>query len=569
MSILHRVHHHAKRHYEKHYRAKYQERAHLVFLLDAFLVSCALALLALGSYFSWFYHPLRDTFHLNITSVGETVGGRESEIGFTVENVGKRTLSHSHVSIYLPKAFLAEDGRDGVRQIEIGELAPGDKVDYRFHGFPIGPPQTDRIVLHFTASDGNGFSDEKLAVTELHWDKNLIGLDFALPGAAVPGQNAAFRLHVKNGSPLPFAKAAVKPVWPTGFQLLRSSPPVYQGVVALGDLEPGQEADLEFTGRFGGSTDPLHFEAEMTGEFDGQPFTLADAKSDVRLVNAGLKLEAVFPEPAPAYVKAGQEIPVTVRYRNDGDKAVARLKLSIKPDPVSIASVRWDDGSVIDGLPPGASGERTAYVRLPAAISRYAVNPMFKAVPQATFDVAESGLEGITIDGAAASAKIAGDAKLRTAARYFTGEGDQIGRGPLPPKVGKSTTYWILASLQTGASDVQNGVVSFTLPAGVAWTGRSAVTAGEDLRLEGDRLTWQIGAISAHAGTAFEAPSASFEISLTPSASQVGTSPALLKNAVFTGVDAWTGIDLTSSQGGLDTQLPGDPRVAGRTVVQR
>ena len=75
MSILHRVHGHAKRHYEKHYAARYASRAHLVFLLDAVLVSCALGLLLLGSYFSWFYHPLRDAFKLNVTVAGEAVGG--------------------------------------------------------------------------------------------------------------------------------------------------------------------------------------------------------------------------------------------------------------------------------------------------------------------------------------------------------------------------------------------------------------------------------------------------------------------------------------------------------------
>lgn len=566
MSILHRVHGHAKAHYHQHYRSKYQERAHLVYLFDAFLVSCALGLLMLGSYFRWYYHPLRDTFRLNITPVGEVVGGQETQLGIVIVNVGKTTLTHAHLTIHLPDGFLAVDGKNGVRQLDVPDLAPNVPIDYRIYGFLIGPPQRQKAVAHFTATGADGTQDEKLAATTLEWQRSLIAMDYALASSAVPGQSATFRLHIKNGSPLPFSKVSVKPTLPPGFKLIRSAPPLYRGAMALGDLSPGEEADLEFVGRFGAAADAQHFEATMTGLFEGQPFTLASAKNDVELVNAGLKLEAVFADPAPAYVKAGQEVPVTIRYVNEGDKTITHLTFSVKPDPSSIASVRWDDASSLV-LKPGETGVRTVNVRLKDAISQYAVNPTLKVIPMASFDVADSELKNVEIEGASASTKIAGAAQLRTGARYFTNEGDQIGRGPLPPKVGKATTYWILANLQTGSSQIQNGTVTFTLPDGVVYTGRAAVTSGDDLRQSGDRLIWNLGTVEAHAGLAFEAPSASFEVSLTPTAAQVGTSPNLLNIAMFTGTDAWTGIDLSSNQDGLTTKLTGDPNVAGRTVV--
>src|SRR5688572_29966570 len=105
--ILLHAHGHAKRHYEKHYKTHYQERAHLVFLLDAVLVTTALGLLALGSYFSWFYHPLRDEFRLNVATIGDVVGAQEGEIGVYIENIGKETLRNGRLTIHLPDAFLA------------------------------------------------------------------------------------------------------------------------------------------------------------------------------------------------------------------------------------------------------------------------------------------------------------------------------------------------------------------------------------------------------------------------------------------------------------------------------
>lgn len=569
MTIFHRVHGHAKRHYQKHYVAQYSSRAHFVFMLDAFLVSCALALLALGAYFGWYYHPLRDTFRLTVTSIGEVVGGQKTEVGVLIQNLGKETLTHAHLSVYLPKNFIADDDKNGVRDLEIAQLPPDTPIDYRFRGFPVGVPQTEKIVVRFNASDPRGKTDEKLEETALRWDHSLIEMNFLVSSAVVPGQNTVFRLHVKNGSSLPFSDVSVMPTWPPGFQLIRSTPPFYRGTLAFGDLSPGEEADLEFSGRFGSSTDLQRFKAELTGTLGDQSFTLATAQDDVKLVNAGMNLEAVFSEPAPAFVQAKQEIPVTIRYRNDGDRSIMHLVLSLKPDPSSIASIRWDDESAIDELKPGASGERTAHILLRDMISQYAVNPMLQAIPQADFDVADSDLKDVEIVGTAASTKIVGDATLRTAARYFTSEGDQIGRGPLPPKVGKATSYWILASLETGASQIDNGSVVFRLPRGVDWTGRSAVTAGDDLQRDGDGLIWRLGATEAHAGVAFESPSASFEVSLTPTAEQVGMTPDLLNSSVFKGIDAWTGVALTSSLGGLDSQLPGDPKVRGRTKVVR
>ena len=139
--IIQHVHGHAKRHYEKHYRTHYKERAHLVFILDAILVATALGLLALGSYFSWFYHPLRDDFRLNVATVGDVVGGQEGEIAVFVENISKEPLHDAVLRIHLPDDFLAADGKAGTRTVEIGLLPPGASTTYRFRGTPLGAPR--------------------------------------------------------------------------------------------------------------------------------------------------------------------------------------------------------------------------------------------------------------------------------------------------------------------------------------------------------------------------------------------------------------------------------------------
>lgn len=565
--LLH-AHGHAKRHYEKHYKTHYQERAHLVFLLDAVLVTTALGLLALGSYFSWFYHPLRDGFRLNVATIGEVVGAKEGEIGVYIENVGKETLRNGRLMIHLPDTFLAADGVRGTRSMEIGILPAGASADYRFRGMPLGPPRAANVVAHFEAYGEDGRHDERLVSGDLKWERGLIETRFEAPKSIVPGQTARFRLHVKNGAAFDIGGASLKLTWPEGFTLINATPPVYRNAVALGNLEAGKEAYVDFTGRFSGSAETRNLAAELTGTVAERDFLLSAAEAEIWLADAGLGLSAVFGEGAPAYASPGEEMPVVVRYRNEGLMPLQDLTLAINEDPRVIASVRWEPSASVGDLMPGASGERTAYVRILDPISQFVINPTLRVTPVGRFSVEVDGVTEAEIAGTGVERKVSGAASVRAAARFFTNEGDQIGRGPLPPKVGSATRYWIFASLQTGATELQGGTLSFSLPNGVALTGRTAATVGSEPALEGERLVWRVGTVAPHAGALFEAPSISFEVALTPAASQVGTSPLLISGISFTGTDAWTGASLSSNQPGLTTQLPGDSGINGRTAVR-
>lgn len=561
------AHGHAKRHYHAHYKSRYHERAHLVYLFDAILVSAALSLLALGSYFAWFYHPLRDDFRLGVATVGEMVGGQEGEISVFVENVGKENLRNAVLAVHLPASFLAADGQVGTRLIEIGLLPEGASAQYRFRGTPLGAPRSARVVAHFTAEGDAGRHDEKLVGSDLRWEKNLVEARFEAPSAVVPGQTARFRLIVKNGAAFPIGSASVQVSWPEGFRLMGATPPVYGGAARIGTLEPGAEAAVDVAGRFTSLSDLQSLKAELVGTVDGRAFTLAEARSEIQSLDAGLELSAAFAESAPAYAAPGEEVPVVVRYRNEGTETLKDARLDIAKDARVIAAVRWEESAVIGDLAPGAEGRRTAFVRVLDPVSRYVTDPTLRVTPTARFSLGKPGLEDVDATGAGVERKVSGDATLRTAARYFTSEGDQIGRGPLPPRVGATTRYWIFASVATGATRLDGATLSFDLPSGAAWTGRASVTAGDELALFGDRLVWRLGTVAAHASVLHEAPSVSFEVALTPTASQVGTSPSLLASAAFTATDAWTGAELAETSPGLTTLLPGDPKVAGRTIV--
>jgi hypothetical protein len=434
---------------------------------------------------------------------------------------------------------------------------------------PLGAPSAAKAVAHFEATGEDGRHDERLVSGDLKWEKSLIETRIDAPSSVVPGQTARFRVYVKNGADFDVEDAALAMTWPDDFRLTTATPPAYRGIVRLGRLEAGQAAYAEFAGRFGGSAETRTLGAELTGAVAGRSASLAAAKADVWLADAGLGISAAFRADAPAYAAPGEEMPVTVRVRNEGLLPLKDVTLSVQDDPRAIGAVRWKPSASVGDLAPGASAERVAYVRALEQVSRYVTDPWLRVTPVARFRVESDGIAEAEIPGAPVERKISGDAALRVAARYYTNEGDQIGRGPLPPKVGSATRYWIFATLGTGATELRDGALAFSLPQGVAWTGRAAVTSGHDAEIAGDRLVWRVGTIAPHAGVLHEAPSISFEVALTPTDAQVGTTPLLIASAAFTGTDAWTEAALSEAQAGLTTQLHGDSGVEGRTVVRQ
>lgn len=154
---------------------------------------------------------------------------------------------------------------------------------------------------------------------------------------------------------------------------------------------------------------------------------------------------------------------------------------------------------------------------------------------------------------------------LSTELRYYTNEGDQLGRGPLPPQVGEQTKYWVMIVLSNGTSFVSDARVSARLAPGVAPTGRSSVSLGNDVSYDSKTQTvsWS------HSGIGpYQQVGIYFEVGFTPSAAQRGTTPTLVERINASARDTYINTHIETADGTLDTSLPDDPigRQKGTTV---
>jgi hypothetical protein len=171
-------------------------------------------------------------------------------------------------------------------------------------------------------------------------------------------------------------------------------------------------------------------------------------------------------------------------------------------------------------------------------------------------------LNGWTISFVAASSriKIISDLAVRTAAYYYSPQGDQLGVGPLPPAVNMPTSYWIFLQADNSGNKLTNFSLTADLTSSVYWTDRKSLLAGNLYHGEiGGRLIWSIDELPSAGGV----NKASFEIQIIPGAGDEGKIMDLLGNIRYTAHDDFTGTDLEGSLPQITTELTGDRLAKG------
>ena len=139
--------------------------------------------------------------------------------------------------------------------------------------------------------------------------------------------------------------------------------------------------------------------------------------------------------------------------------------------------------------------------------------------------------------------------------RYYTDEGDQLGRGSLPPKVGKETKYWVLLNISNTTSKFEKIELSAQLPNYVSWTGKTSVSHGRDVSYNesSHKITWSTPYLSP-----YERAGVYVELAITPAGAQLGTTPVILQNITISGYDSYIDKKLSKKIDNLDISLEFD-----------
>ena len=166
---------------------------------------------------------------------------------------------------------------------------------------------------------------------------------------------------------------------------------------------------------------------------------------------------------------------------------------------------------------------------------------------------------------AAPRLKINSNLSVNSGAYYYGPQGDQLGIGPIPPKVDIPTTYWIIWEANNLGNDIAEFEVSGDLPSNVVWLDQQSLVAGGlSYSPIGRRVLWKVDKLSQTGGNY----RASFAISIVPRAEDLGKIPDLLSNLNFSGLDLYTEARISKKLANITTNIENDRQAAGKGRVE-
>ncbi len=149
--------------------------------------------------------------------------------------------------------------------------------------------------------------------------------------------------------------------------------------------------------------------------------------------------------------------------------------------------------------------------------------------------------------------------------RYFDEDNIAVGAGPLPPRVGATTSYQVLWMAETVLHDLKDIAMRTTLPEGVVWGDRSLVDAGDvEFNPVSRQVLWRLNALPVKIGESHMY----FTVTVTPTADQVNTLLTLTGETTLEATDAITGAMLRKNFMPLTSDLEHDPVITGKGIVQ-
>ncbi|TAK04906.1 hypothetical protein EPO33_02815 [Patescibacteria group bacterium] len=519
-----------------------------LFLFDALAAALVLALaVTLGSFVlaPGAVAPVR----LSVTASDAEVRAADT-VGFVVhyENRGKLPLENASLAISLPDGFRttsleAERATDAAVEpltahgvIPLGTVGPGGNGTVRVSGYVLVGHDTDAVLeatLTGTPSgrppvQEKGSSQIRIAGTALRLGvPEIADAHIAAPGSVRPvlftndSANAIDSLHL---------------------------------VIAHGN-EQRVFVDREFSA---GAQESIVLE-ELAAEEDWL-ISISDAKRPVSILQElGMSAATAWNELRisrfePGLGDHGLEVVVGVA---SGDHRIDWGSLRVFPEPWDMVDpTALPGGSRIEGVPADArftlepNDSYETVVRVPL---RPEADPKLMTVRAIAYGAGTGervgfvSTERVGIQAAAPT--------LAAELRYYTEEGEQLGRGPLPPRVDEKTEYWVVVRAEPGLI-MQDTELRVDLGGNVTYAGKFSASVSGVPRQVGNALVWRPDVIAGDGAFTFAAA-----LAFRPTTDQIDAEAVIVRSVRLSGQDA-EGAPTEATTGYLATDVPADTRAA-------
>jgi hypothetical protein len=579
-----KIHQLFKHHYHTRYHGVYRHAKQL-FIFDLALLGTTIVLLGSGIFFLLWKPGIVDLIDVTLSLNNKRIkSGDIVQLTAEYTNRSKITLLSPTLAIHLPKGFVVD--RDKTPEdvfsknsiFKLSNIEPGGKGKVVINGRFWSEPDQDEKIIGVLSYNTEGRKDieQKLTSFLAHLPESILKDTLTVATTTFPKQKIPFTYSLINNGDIELKNISIN-IDPEN--TLTSNG---QNDFKNFNLKPGEQKNIKGEiishDKQGKQTIVIESQVEANDSRIAQTKSTGLFNVILPQINSTAKIL-----PHGAFAEPADTIPVEISWKNNSQFYLSemRLKINFTPGVVDVQKLAKDSGfqakdnyvlidktmrTALSNGNPG--GQDTFTLNIPllnnfllgrSEKTSLSIEPVMEA------QTAEISGQVFEQPGDTSRIPLATEASLKTEVRYFTAEGDQIGRGPLPPKVGEPTKYWIFVHLVNTTNALINNSFEASLSSGVSFTGKQSVTIGDPLRIENGKVIWNFPEIPANSQVGLY-----FEVSVTPNPSQIGRNISLIRDFSFDSEDSYVGKKFNLNGNGLSNILSASDRGSrmGSKVVE-
>ena len=512
--------------------------------------------------------------NLNILGPSMIDGGKEATFEITVENRNAAQLELVDLLVEYPEGTRSADDLTVAlprQRISLDTIDPGTRVKQTVRAVLFGEEgsvQRINASIEYRVAGSNAiFVKEEFL--DVMIGASPVSISVKGPDESVSGQPIEYDITLRSNAQTVVKDLVFEVQYPFGFSVTNVSPETAVGDAfwRLGDLEPGKERVVHVEGILDGQDNEERIFRFLVGSQSDQ--TEAHIKVPYITVPHSMTLKRAFitadltlngDSSKTVVVSPGEMIQGKINWKNNLDTEIEDLRISATLsgqalDKASVlvsrgfyrsqdSTIIWskDDDVVLANVPPGDSGVVDfTFTSKQSSADAVLINPEITLNVSVAGKRTSQGSVPESIQSAFTKiVRVGSQLSAQATTRHFSGPISNT--GPMPPVADQETTYAVVWTIKNPSNTISNGRVSATLPAFVKYLGMvSPSNERVDYDARTNTVSWSLGDIKAQVGFGTAAREVSFKVGLTPSISQINSTPNLTSKMTVTGDDRFTG----------------------------
>lgn len=511
----------------------------------------------------------KEVLKLEIIGPSEVELGKEEKFLIKYKNNGNFRLEDPELVVEFPGGTLSGEEilERKVFKEELGNrIYPGEEKSFELKLRFFGEEGEAKTIRAFLSYRPKNLKAEYASETSFSTKIKSIPFTFELDLPSQIEPEKIFTLRVLYFSNLNFLlqNLVIKTDFPAGFEMIESYPkPSGEKEWQIPLLNSFEGGRVEISGKiYGGVGEKKIFKAEIGVLVGGEFFLLKEAGKGIELIKPSIYIRQEINGNPEYTANLGDWLHYEIYFKNIGDEEMKNLVLIVQLEGVAfdLETIKTENGNYQPGdnsiifdwkknqklqlLAPMEEGKVEFWIKLKEDIGR----ARDLVIKDKVF-LGRAKEEFIT--------KIS--TKVEFSQKGFFQDEVFGNSGPIPPKVGETTTYTIIWRVQNFHSELRDITIRGTLPENVSLTGKispESEISKFSFDSQSREITWSLEKLFPD-----EARSLAFQISFIPKPEQRGQRPNLINETRLSAQDVWAGKKIELKVDPLTTLLKDDPTI--------